>query len=171
MLKGRYELSVWQDVMAAPSGGKHYMSEERVAIIASDSMVSQNRAHKIKLQRKNNGEVNLSFSLYTKYVDMISGEEVENPFVNLLVNETKLKLKHNDKWYDLIINKVDDSSEKNICNYSAVDQHILELSKNGFNLVMDQSLFNNSGSLPELSQTVLKDTDWEVDIDNSNICY
>jgi hypothetical protein len=45
------------------------------------------------------------------------------------------------------------------------------LSKNGFNVVLDQTLFNNSGSLPELAKTILQDTDWEVDVDNSNICY
>jgi hypothetical protein len=36
---------------------------------------------------------------------------------------------------------------------------------------MDQTLFNNSGSLPELAETILQDTNWEVDIENSNVCY
>jgi hypothetical protein len=65
--------------------------------------------------------VQLSFKLYAKYVDMISGEEVSNPFVGLLTTETKIKLKKDDKWYDLIINKVDEDSEKNVFNYSATD--------------------------------------------------
>ena len=102
---------------------------------------------------------------------MISGKETRNPFVDIITNETKLKLKNGEDWYDLIINKVDEDSSKKIYSYNAVDQHITELSKNGFNLVLDQTLFNNSGSLPELAQTILQDTDWEVDLSNSNICY
>jgi hypothetical protein len=50
--------------------------------------------------------------MYDKYVDFITGEETYNPFIDLLVNETKLKLKYDDKWYDLIINKVDEDSSK-----------------------------------------------------------
>ena len=71
-IKNDYELSVWKDVWYSPEGGVGSYREERVAIIATDNMVSQNRAHSIKLNRKNNGEVTLSFSMYSKYTDMIS---------------------------------------------------------------------------------------------------
>lgn len=171
MLEKKYELSIWKDTWKPQPSGQPVYEEERIAIIATDKMMSQHRAHQIKLLRKANGEVTLNFNLYASYVDMITGKEVHNPFVDIITNETKLKLHNGNDWYDLIVNKVDEDSSKHTYSYQAIDQHIHELSKNGFNLVLDQTLYNNSGSLPELAATILKDTDWEVDVANSNISY
>jgi hypothetical protein len=73
------------------------------------------------LVRKTNGEVQLSFMMYSNYIDMISGESVRNPFVDIITNETKLKLRNGDKWYDLIVNKVEEDSSKATYSYNAVD--------------------------------------------------
>jgi hypothetical protein len=52
--------------------------------------------------------------MYKQYIDNISGLKVENPFVDYLVNEAKVKLYYENKWYDFYIkNVVEDSS-----NYS-----------------------------------------------------
>jgi hypothetical protein len=32
-------------------------------------------------------------------------------------------------------------------------------------------LYNNSGSLPELASTILEDTDWELDLQDSHLSY
>jgi len=43
-----------------------------------------------------------------------------------------------------------------------VDQHVTELSKNGFNVTLDSSLMNNLGTAEELGNRILADTDWKV---------
>jgi hypothetical protein len=42
-----------------------------------------------------------------------------------------------------------------------------ELSKNGYNLVMDASLMNNMGTLEELSSFALQDTGWGVRVESA----
>jgi hypothetical protein len=59
--------------------------------------------------------------MYYQYIDMVSGEQKNNPFVGLVSNETKLKLRYRDKWYDLIVNKVEEDSSKKTYQYTAVD--------------------------------------------------
>jgi hypothetical protein len=101
--------------------------------------------------------------MYYRYVDNITGEEVNNPFVDELVNEAKIKLRYRNKWYDLIIKNVKEDSMGFSYTYTASDLHIQELSKNGFGLTLDTSLENNMGTLGQLASTILSDTDWTVD--------
>jgi hypothetical protein len=42
------------------------------------------------------------------------------------------------------------------------------LSKNGYDLVLDGELMNNSGTAAELIETVLEDTDWQLNGDGSD---
>jgi hypothetical protein len=95
---------------------------------------------------------------------------VINPFRELIKNESKLKLKKEDKWYDLIIKTCKEDSATHKFTYTAVDQHINELSKNGFNVTLDSSINNNMGTLIDLAKTIMTDTEWEIDEENSDIC-
>ena len=131
-------------------------------------MWTQNKAFNPKLVRNVNGTVTFTFSMYGKYIDNISGDEVINPFIYYLHNESLLKLKYDDKWYDLIVKSVSENSTNNTYEFSASDLHINELSKNGFNLQINQDLNNNYGSVTELGELILKDTDWTVDTENSH---
>lgn len=162
-LKKPYEISVWRDVF---QGNKFV--EQKVAIIGSDIMTSQYRAADPKLVRKINGSNEFSFTLYRRYKNSISGKEVINPFVDLINNESKIKLYYDDKWYDFIIKDIQQDSSKRTIKYSATDQHINELSKNGYNLELADDLMNNNGTLKELAATVIADTDWTID-ENSDI--
>jgi hypothetical protein len=45
----------------------------------------------------------------------------------------------------------------------------VELSKNGYGLVLDISLMNNTGNLKELGEAILEDTGWEVVVPKSPI--
>ena len=85
-----------------------------------------------------------------------------NPFLNLLVNERKVKVKWKGKWYDFVIkNCQEDSSGKSI-TYTCKDLFINELSKTGFDIELDTELQNNQGTAVELATEVLKNTDWIV---------
>lgn len=158
ILKKNYEISVWEDKVE-----NGVLTEKRVAIIGSDSMTSQYRALEPKLVRNINGSNTFTFKMHRKFYDNMTGEKVENPFIGLINNETKIKLKRGDKWFDLIIKNIQQSSDNSTYTYSASDYHINELSKLGYNLELDSSLMNNSGTLKELAAKVLEGTGWEVD--------
>lgn len=162
-LKKTYELSLWRDVQ----GSSANFTEERVAVIGADSMTSLCRALTPKLKKGINGSKELTFKMYKKYIDPISGEEVNNPYVDMIANESKIKLKYREKWYDLIVKNIQQDSSNHTVSYTATDLFTAELSKNGYNLVMDASLMNNMGTLQELATSALADTGWQVVVESA----
>jgi hypothetical protein len=165
ILKKPYEISVWLDVW---DNVTKQFKEEQVAIIGSNTMTSQYRVLEPKLKTNINGTNELTFKMHRRYRDSITGQETLNPFVDLVVNETKLKLKYGDKWYDFLVKNVSQDSNNATYSFSASDLHITELSKNGYGLVMDTSLMNNSGTVTELGEFILKDTEWKLDPSSDN---
>lgn len=166
ILKKPYEISIWEDVLTTATLGdgtqKQYYKEQKIAVIGSNTMTTKARAISPKLTRNVNGTHTLSFNIYYKYFDEDEGKEVDNPFIKLLVNERKIKLKYDNKWYDLIIKSIQENSENRTFSYTAKDQYINELSKNGFNIELKTELENNQGNIVELGTKILEGTDWEV---------
>jgi hypothetical protein len=115
---------------------------------------------------KVNGENILTFNMYSHYYDTISEEFYTNPFIGLLINERKIKLRYgallapDTKWYDLVIKNIQENSESKTYSYTAKDLFVNELSKSGFELVLDAQLENNMGTITELADNVLADSDW-----------
>lgn len=178
ILKKPYEISIWEDVLERvniedPETSevtiKQYYKENQLAIIGSDSMDTPIRAFNPILTQNVNGSSTLTFTIYYKYYDEELGELVDNPFAKLLVNERKIKLKYDNKWYDFIIKNIQENSENKTFTYTAKDLFINELSKNGFNLQLDTELENNQGTIIELAEYTLGETDWKVDKENSEI--
>lgn len=155
-----YEISVWDDVLI---NGKY--EEQRVMVIGSDQMLYQGKIIEPQLTRKANGEKKLTFKMYKQYIDNISGEKVENVFSKELVNERKVKLFYEDKWYDFYIKNIVENSSTYLYTYQLEDALVQELSKNGFNKTFDIELMNNLGTANELAKTALEDTDWSVEAD------
>lgn len=156
-LKKPYEISVWQDYYEGSE-----LKEKKVLVIGSNLMTSQNRAIEPKFVTNINGTHTLTFTLYFKYQDTETGEEVENQFIPYLANETKVKLKYDGKWYDFIVKNIVESSDKKAFSYTLSDLYINELSKTGFDITLATELENNVGSVIELAQTALEGTDWVV---------
>ena len=152
-----YEISVWDDVW---DGAKFV--EKRLGVIGSSAMNAQCRVFSPNLTQKTNGTKELSFQLYKRYIDNITGKEVSNPFYDWLVNERKVKLQYDGKWYDFIIKNIQENSSTYQYTYKLEDALVQELSKNGFSAEFDDSLMNNSGTANELAERVLVETDWEV---------
>jgi hypothetical protein len=69
-------------------------------------MTDLGRAITPKFKKGINGSKELTFKMYRKYFDTITGEEVGNPYVDLLTNESKIKLQYCGKWYDFIIKNI-----------------------------------------------------------------
>ena len=96
-------------------------------------------------------------------------EGTKNPFLNLLVNERKVKCYWKGEWYDFIIKGCREESNGKSITYTCTDVFINELSKNGFNITLDTELENNTGTILELAGTVLDGTDWSLDTTGSDI--
>lgn len=158
ILTQNYEISIWS-VSA--------QEETKIAIIGANDMLTPARAQSPQLKRNINGTKTLTFSLYTKYIDEIDGEKKVNPFCNLIHNETRIKLKWKNKWYEFIVKNILEDSEHNRNTYTAEDAFITELSRKGFNIELSTELENNQGTLIELEERILKNSDWEVDKENS----
>lgn len=178
MKKDKYEISLWEDylVPATIIDGKedvpaHY-EERKIAVIGSDSMTSPCRAYNPKLIENINGTNSFTFEMFYTYRENNGTEanvDQQNPFLNLLVNERKVKCKWKDKWYDFIIKKCQEDSSGKKITYTCQDLYINELSKNGFSLTFDNELENNTGTAPELVKKVLKGTDWMLSENNDII--
>lgn len=137
-----------------------YSEEQKLGVIGSNTMTTICRAEEPKLIEKLNGTHTFSFKM--RYVYNDEGQKYPNPWLNLLVNERKVKVKWNNQWYDFIIKNCDESSDGKSIIYTCEDQFITELSKNGFNLEFAQELGNNQGTAVELAKRVLEDTNWQV---------
>lgn len=189
LIKLPYEISVWDDVLTVvdTNGNEHdgfidlsritvsaqYYKERKLCVIGSNTTSAPFNVVEPKLVRKTDGTSTLTFSIYTKYYDEDSGEFKDNPFVQYLTNERKIKLKYfpNGKmrWLDFIIKKIDETSDNYKFTYTATDLFINELSKTGYNLVFDAELENNQGTVNELGARVLENTDWSVGEDSEII--
>ena len=140
---------------------EHY-EETNGIIIGAHNMDSPYAAANPIFKENVNGSVELGFTLYYKVFDSDTGEYENNPFVTLVANERKIKLHYHNKWYDLIVkNRVEDSSNYSFA-YTCKDLYINELNKNGFKVELDTELENNQGTIIDISETILDDTDWEV---------
>lgn len=166
ILRKPYEISIWDDIWDV---GQQKFVENRYAIIGSDTMQSQNRVLEPNLVRNVNGTKKLTFKMCKRYKDNITGETVINPFVEQLVSERKVKLNYNNEWYDFIVKNIQEDSSNYIYTFQLEDALVNELSKNGFGVVLDDTLQNNSGTAQELASSILKDTDWTVDTASSDV--
>lgn len=158
ILNSNYEISVWEDRLE-----DGVFEEVRLGVIGSDQLATQSKVFEPNLSQKTNGEKKLSFKLYKRYIDNITGEQVENPFYNWLINERKVKLYYKDTWYDFIIKNIVENSSTYLYTYQLEDANIQELSKNGFGVTFDAELMNNLGTAKKLAEDTLKDTDWDVE--------
>lgn len=188
IFKKPYELSLWEDVLTFVVKNGNYITEyyeslegavgqviaqyykERlICIIGSDTMDTPIRAVNGSLNSKINGENILTFDLYSHYYDTDLEEEIKNPYTSLIFNERKVKLRTGPKgpegaetkWYDLVIKDIQEDSESKTYTYTAKDLFINELSKSGFNLEFATELNNNIGTVDDLADRILAESDWK----------
>jgi hypothetical protein len=173
ILRKPYELSVWEDVWDSDwtnaKGEKvGKFVEKKICTIGSDKMQDQARVFDPSFSTNVNGTKKLTFKLYKKYIDNTTGAEVFNPFFKYLINERKVKLKYKGKWHDFIIKNINETSTNYLYTYQLEDALVQELSKNGFNVVLDEKIIDkdgtsNVGTAAELATKVLRETDWGVE--------
>lgn len=147
---------------------EHY-EETQGIIIGAHDMTSVYAAVNPILKKNVNGSVDLTFGLYYKVYDPDILDFHINPFTQLLVNEAKVKLYFRGKWYDLVVKNCVEDSTNFMYNYTCKDIYVNELNKNGFKVELDTKLKNNQAIVTELAETILFDTDWQVDKEGSDI--
>jgi hypothetical protein len=168
LLKKPYQISIWEDQLVDSENGSYY-EENKIAVIGSDTMTSLNKVYSPVLKESVNGEQTLSFSLKYKYFDDFLGDYVVNPFASYLINERKVKLYYKDKWYEFIIKEREEDSEEYTYSYVCTDAFVQELAKNGYGITFNTESNNNQGTITELAEKTLENTDWYVDKENSDL--
>lgn len=185
ILRKPYELSLWEDILTFVYEDGYeserqiieghgavkaqYYKERKLCIIGSNTMNTPIRAMQGKIVRNINGQITLTFNMFSHYWDEESESLVKNPFVDKLVNERKIKLRYGvdkngkPKWYDLIIKNISQNSENKTYTYTAKSLFVNELSKSGFNLEFGSELENNMGNIEYLAEKVLDGSDWQVE--------
>lgn len=169
---GVFDKNTWYEAVIAPQTISQFYKEVRLCVLGSDTMDSPARCVNPKLVSKINGENILTFTIYYRYWNDSIGDFDYNPFIKYLVNERKIKLRlgpaassiddESCKWYDFVIKQTQENSETKAFTYTCKDQFVNELSKSGFNLVLDNELENNIGTIDYLAEKVLEDSDWRV---------
>lgn len=114
------------------------------------------------LSLKENEDNTLTFSIYAKYYDNKTGKLIDNPYLPLLINERKVKLKYKDKWYDFIIKNISEMTENYKITYQAESLIKNELSKVGFNITYNTELENNTGNIFELAERAIQETNYSL---------
>lgn len=186
MGKQPYELSVWRDIFVSDNTqlADSYYTDEKVAVIGSDSMDSPLKAYDVTLKELTNGDCTLTFSMIYDYEK--DGERVNNPLFELLKNEIKLKLRRGEeygfidvdgsidfsllekedtenRWRDFVIKTIDKDSTSHVANIVAKEVYVNELGKNGWSVTLNTELENNYGTVEQLAEKVLDGSDWAVE--------
>jgi hypothetical protein len=152
-------------------------------VIGSDDAQNKLFAYDISLNENINGEKTLTFSLPSKYRNE-EGDLLDNPLLPYLTAERKVKLRDgelvytgssakdiidslqdedtDDIWYDFIIKEISEDGEKHVNTYTCKELHVNELGKNGYSVLLDDTLGNNYGTLQELAERALEGSGWSV---------
>lgn len=173
MIKKPYKITLWEDknkIIYDESQNiqNEFLEEVCIATIGSDTMDTPIRAFNPILTEDLNGSKTFTFQIYYRYWDNYIQDFKLNPFLDLLVNERKIKLKYGDEWYDFVIKQCQESSDNKTFVYTCKDLFINELGKTGYEVELDTELMNNMGTIKELGDSILEGTDWHVDHEESD---
>ena len=139
-----------------------FVDEIKFATIGSNTMHNPIQVVEPKLTQNINGSNTLTFKIFYKYYDEVTEKWERNPFITALNNESKIKLYYDNKWFDFIIKKSQESSDGKSVIYTCTDLYINELAKNGYEVTLDTELENNMNTCTNLADYIIEDTDWRV---------
>lgn len=166
----KYEISLWEDYPdITPNSGIPFLNERKLCVIGAHNMTSAARALEPKLVSNVNGTHTFTFRIYYRYNDEITGEENINPYLPYIINERKVKVLWKGVWYDLVIKKIEEDTQKKSVVCTCEDLFITELSKNGYELEFSSELQNNSGTAFDLMNKVLSGSGWRPALEQDEI--
>ena len=184
MIQPEYEISVWKDEISntaqtssiisinkkgsAWNKGDNttktikYLTEKKIAVIGKDNATNPLYAYNITFKQNINGTSTLTFNMLSKYLPNGETELIDNPLASLLRNETKLKLKFQEEWYDLIVQQVEESKVDKVIKCVATDLYVEELAKSGYNINYNVDSNNSVGNIYDLANRAVENSGWEV---------
>ena len=170
VIKENYEISVWRDVYEMRAGETEATwHEDKIAIIGSNTRTDAARAFNPILTVDIYGQETFKFDIYSKYYNE-DGVQVENPYLNLLINEAKVKVKFRGKWHDFIIKEVGEVHGNNfVVSYSCQSLAIYELGKSGYEIDFSEGQNNNVQTASEFMRTALDGSGWKFSRGNANL--
>jgi hypothetical protein len=139
-----------------------FIKENKLCTLKDADTNNPAAAFDCNLSLKENEDNTLTFSIYAKYYDNKTGKLIDNPYLPLLINERKVKLKYKDKWYDFIIKNISEMTENYKITYQAESLIKNELSKVGFNITYNTELENNTGNIFELAERAIQETNYSL---------
>ena len=148
-------------------GIRDILEERKVSVLGSDEATFFGKAYEIHFIENVNGTHELTFSL-PKYYQK-EGQKYKNENVDLIINESKIKLNYRNEWFDFIVKDISEnrSAEGIYYSYQCIDSYVNELSKQGYKITFDD--LNNIGNINQLSEIVLEGSDWKyIPIDENN---
>ena len=148
-----YEISLWHEV----AGGK----EEKLAILGGSGLSNfEGAAINGKFIVNINGSHTLTFDIPKFYYDNETGEKTKNEIVNEIWNESKIKLKFENNWYEFFVKDIKESRQGKqlVYNYTCSDSYITELSTQGYELNFDEE--SGNGTIDELGKKVFENSGW-----------
>ena len=170
VIKENYEISVWRDIYEMRAGETEATwHEDKIAIIGSNTRTDAARAFNPILTVDIYGQETFKFDIYSKYYNE-DGVQVENPYLNLLINEAKVKVKFRGKWHDFIIKEVGEVHGNNfVVSYSCQSLAIYELGKSGYEIDFSEGQNNNVQTASEFMRTALDGSGWKFSRGNANL--
>lgn len=170
VIKENYEISVWRDIYEMRAGETEATwHEDKIAIIGSNTRADTARAFNPVLTVDIYGQETFKFDIYSKYYDE-DGAQVENPYLNLLINEAKVKVKFRGEWHDFIIKEVGEVHGSSfIVSYSCQSLAIYELGKSGYEIDFSEGQNNNVQTASEFMRTTLDGSGWKFSRGNANL--
>ena len=184
MIQPEYEISVWKDeisntaqtdsIISINKRGStwnkgdnttktiKYLAEKKIAVIGKDNATNPLYAYNITFKQNINGTSTLTFNMLSKYLPNGETELIDNPLASLLRNETKLKLKFQEEWYDLIVQQVEESKVDKVIKCVATDLYVEELAKSGYNISYNVDSNNSVGNIYDLANRAVENSGWEV---------
>ena len=156
--KHKYELSIW-DKELTNEGIKEYKQQ----IIGADDMSHLGQATNIHFKKMLNGTHILTFQMPSMFFNSEKGDYVQNELIENLFNEQRIKLNFRDKWYELVIKDISESKNyKSIMkNFSCSDGYIDELSRTGYEIILDPELNNSVEEIHSFMEPTLKNSVWQ----------
>ena len=163
ILKKEYELSIWNEELSSEG----IKTEKKGMVIGAHDMDYLGRATNIKLKREIKGTNTLTFDMPVKYFDSHLGEYVKNEFIDDLYNEQKLKLNYNGRWYEFYIKSISEKKQfKSIVkSFTCQDSFIDELSRTGYEILIDEQVYNSVDEITLFMEEILEDSIWDYRAD------
>lgn len=170
VLKENYEISVWRDVYEMRAGQTEATwHEDKIAVIGSGTRTDAARAFNPILTVDIYGQETFKFDIYSKYYNE-DGAQVENPYLNLLINEAKIKVKFRGKWHDFITKEVGEAHGSNfVVSYTCQSLAIYELGKSGYEIDFSEGQNNNVQTATEFMETALDGSGWNFSRGTANL--